>query len=133
MSATPPGFYDRIWVVVDMADPTDPTPVGKWWWPGQWVEGGEQPMWPQGERFAAHHALLDGDRAYLGYDDANLVVLDVSDMTAPKQVDHLSWGGIATHTCLPLPGRGLVVATDEQQKDGPGAPELFIHMIDVSG
>jgi hypothetical protein len=133
MSATPPGFNDRIWVVVDMADPTNPVPVGKWWWPGQWIEGGEKPTWPAGERFAAHHALIDGDRAYVGYDDANLVVLDVSDMTDPKQVDHLSWGGIATHTCLPLPGRGLVVATDEQQKDGPGAPELFIHMLDVSG
>lgn len=133
MSATPPGFNDRIWVVVDMADPTNPTPVAKWWWSGQHVEAGEEPTWPSGERFAAHHALLDGDRAYLGYDDANLVVLDVSDMTNPKQVDHLSWGGIATHTCLPLPGRKLVVATDEQQKDGPGARELFIHMIDVSG
>jgi hypothetical protein len=133
MSATPPGFNDRIWVVVDMADPTNPVPVGKWWWPGQNVGAGEEPTWPQGERFAAHHALIDGDRAYLGYDDANLVVLDVSDMTNPKQVDHLSWGGIATHTCLPLPGRGLVVATDEQQKDGPGARELFIHMVDVSG
>jgi hypothetical protein len=133
MSATPAGFNDRIWVVVDLADPTNPTPVAKWWWPGQWVEGGEQPTWPEGKRFAAHHALVAGDRAYLGYDDANLVVLDVSDMTTPKQVDHLSWGGDATHTCLPLPGRGLVAATDEQQKDGPGARELFIHMIDVSG
>jgi hypothetical protein len=133
MSATPPGFNDRIWVVVDMADPTDPVPVAKWWWPGQWLEGGEQPTWPEGKRYAAHHALVDGDRAYLGYDDANLVVLDVSDMTHPKQVDHLTWGGDATHTCLPLPGRKLVVATDEQQKDGPGAHELFIHVVDVSG
>jgi hypothetical protein len=133
MSATPPGFNDRIWVVVDMIDPTNPVPVAKWWWPGQWVEGGEQPTWPEGKRYAAHHALIDGDRAYLGYDDANLIVLDVSDLTAPKQVDHLSWGGDATHTCLPLPGRGLVVATDEQQKDGPGAHELFSHVLDVSG
>lgn len=133
MSATPPGFNDRIWVVVDMSDPTTPTPVAEWWWPGQWTAGGEQPSWPEGERYAAHHALIDGDRAYLGYDDANLVVLDVSDMTEPRQVDHLSWGGIATHTCLPLPSRGLVLATDEQQKDGPGAPELFSHVIDVSG
>jgi hypothetical protein len=133
MSATPPGFNDRIWVVVDMADPTNPVPVAKWWWPGQWVEGREQPTWPEGKRYAAHHALVAGDRAYLGYDDANLVVLDVSDMTNPKQVDHLAWGGDATHTCLPLPGRGLVVATDEQQKDGPGARELFIHVLDVSG
>ena len=133
MSATPPGFNDRIWVVVDLADPTDPVPVAKWWWPGQFVGGGEQPTWPEGKRYAAHHALVDGDRAYLGYDDANLVVLDIADITAPKQVDHLQWGGDATHTCLPLPGRQLVVATDEQQKDGPYAHELFCHVIDVSG
>jgi hypothetical protein len=133
MSATPPGFNDRIWVVVDMADPTAPVPVAKWWWPGQWVEGGEEPTWPEGRRYAAHHALIAGDRAYLGYDDANLVVLDVSDMTQPVEVERFSWDGDATHTCLPLPGRGLMVATDEQQKDGPGARELFMHMLDVSG
>ena len=133
MSATPPGFNDRIWVVVDMADPTDPVPVAKWWWPGQWLEGDEEPTWPEGKRYAAHHALVSGDRAYLGYDDANLVVLDVSDWTNPVEVDRLDWGGGATHTCLPLPGRGLVMATDEQQRDGPGARELFMHVIDVSG
>jgi hypothetical protein len=32
------------------------------------------------------------------------------------------WGGGSTHTCLPLPWRGLVVATDEQVHDGPHAP-----------
>jgi hypothetical protein len=133
MSATPEGFNDRIWVVVDMADPTRPVPVAKWWWPGQWVGGGETPTWPEGKRYAAHHALVAGDRAYLGYDDANLVVLDVADMERPRQVAHLSWGGAATHTCLPLAGRGLVVTTDEQTKDGPGARELFIRIIDVAG
>jgi hypothetical protein len=132
MSATPAGFDDRIWVVVDMVDPANPVPVAKWWWPGQWREGGEEPTWPQGERYAAHHALVEGDVAYLGYDDANLVVLDVSDMTAPRQLAHLHWGGGATHTCMPLPERGLVVVTDEQQKDGPHAPERRMHVVDVS-
>jgi hypothetical protein len=46
---------------------------------GLWEAGGETPDWPEGERFAAHHALVHGDRAYLGFDDANMVVLDVSD------------------------------------------------------
>jgi hypothetical protein len=133
MSATPAGFNDRIWVVVDMADPTSPVPVAQWWWPGQWTAGGEEPTWPQGKRYAAHHALIDGDRAYLGYDDANMVVLDVADMTAPKQIGHVTWGGGATHTCMPLPGRGLVVVTDEQQHDGPHAPERLMHVVDVSG
>jgi hypothetical protein len=132
MSATPEGFNDRMWTVVDLQDPTNPVPVAQWWWPGQWVAGGEQPTWPEGKRYAAHHALVAGDRAYLGYDDANLVVLDVSDMTSPKEIAKLSWGGDATHTCMPLPGRQVVVVTDEQQKDGPGARELFMHVIDVS-
>lgn len=131
MSATPGGFTDRIWVAVDLADPAHPAEAGRWWWPGQ--RAGEPPTWPAGKRFAAHHALLDGDRGYLGYDDAGLVVLDVSDMTRPQQAGHLQWAGGATHTCLPLPGRDLVVVTDEQVHPGPYAPQRAIRVIDVSG
>jgi hypothetical protein len=131
MSATPEGFRDRIWVVVDLADPANPVEVGRWWWPGQALD--ERPGWPEGHRYAAHHALLDGDRAYLGYDDAGMVVLDVSDLSRPRFLHRLEWGGGATHTCLPLAGRGLVVATDEQQHDGPDAPERGIRLIDVTG
>jgi hypothetical protein len=47
-------------------------------------------------------------------------------------VGRLAWGGGATHTCLPLPGRNLVVVTDEQQHDGPDAPERTIRVLDVS-
>jgi hypothetical protein len=130
MSATPAGFNDRIWVAVDLLDPADPVPVGRWWWPGQ--AHGEQPTWPRGKRYAAHHALVAGTRAYLGYDDANMVILDISDITKPELISRAIWGGGATHTCLPLPTRGLVVVTDEQQADGPGAPERLMHVIDVS-
>ena len=131
MSATPPGFRDRIWVVVDLIDPARPVEAGRWWWPGQALS--EKPDWPAGHRYAAHHALVDGDRAYLGFDDAGMVVLDITDITRPVFVQRLDWGGGATHTCLPLPGRRLVVATDEQQHDGPDAPERTIRLIDVSG
>jgi len=34
MSAIPGGFRDRIWVVVDLADPAHPAEVARWWWPG---------------------------------------------------------------------------------------------------
>lgn len=131
MSATPEGFRDRIWLVLDLADPARPVEAGRWWWPGQADD--EQPDWPSGRRYAAHHALIDGSRAYLGFDDAGMVVLDVGNITQPRLVDRLEWGGGATHTCLPLPGRRLVVATDEQQVDGPCAPERAIRVIDVSG
>jgi hypothetical protein len=131
MSAIPDGFRDRIWVVVDLADPARPAEAARWWWPGQRED--ETPGWPDGERYAAHHALIAGDRAYLGYDDAGLVVLDVSDLTKPVQAGHLGWDGGSTHTCLPLPGRDLVVATDEQVNDGPNAPRREVRVIDVTG
>jgi hypothetical protein len=130
MSAIPAGFRDRIWVVVDMTDPAGPVEAGRWWWPGQ--RDDEAPGWPAGERYAAHHALIAGDRAYLGYDDAGLVVLDVSDLSSPRLASHLNWDGGSTHTCLPLPGRGLVVATDEQVRDGPDAPMRAVRVIDVA-
>ncbi|MGH8960535.1 MAG: LVIVD repeat-containing protein, partial [Jatrophihabitantaceae bacterium] len=131
MSVTPDGFRDRIWVVLDLSDPVHPVEAGRWWWPGQ--RNDEKPDWPPGERYAAHHALLDGDRAYLGFDDGGLVVLDVADVASPTMLAHLKWDGGATHTCLPLPARRLVVATDEQQQNGPHAPQRTIRVLDVSG
>jgi hypothetical protein len=131
MSAIPDHFRDRIWVVLDLSDPGRPAEAGRWWWPGQ--RDDEQPDWPGHERHAAHHALVDGGRAYLGYDDAGLVVLDVCDITRPRATGYLRWGGGSTHTCLPLPGRGLLVVTDEQVRDGPHAPERGIRVIDVVG
>jgi hypothetical protein len=132
MSATPAGFRDRIWIVIDLADPEHPAEAARWWWPGQRED--ETPDWPAGRRYAAHHALIAGDRAYLGYDDAGMAVLDVTDITRPRLAARAEWdGGGSTHTCLPLPGRGLVVATDEQVRDGPGAPPRDIRVLDVSG
>ena len=130
MSATPAGFRDRIWLVLDLSDPAHPAEAGRWWWPGQ--RDDEEPDWPPDRRYAAHHALLDGGRAYLGFDDGGMVVLDVSDITAARTVCRLSWSGGATHTCLPLPSRHLVVVTDEQQRDGPDAPERRIRVVDTS-
>jgi hypothetical protein len=33
VSAIPDGFEDRIWVIVDLADPEHPVEAGRWWWP----------------------------------------------------------------------------------------------------
>lgn len=132
MSGTPAGFTDRIWMTIDLAEPERPELAARWWWPGQWTEGGETADWVNGYRVAAHHGLAEGKHTYLGYDDANLVVLDTSDPTAPREVSRLQWGGGATHTCLPLAGRGLLVATDEQQHDGPHGEERRIHLIDIA-
>ena len=131
VSATPEGFDDRIWVVVDMRDPADPRETGRWWWPGQHVAAGEEPTWPEGRRFAAHHALVDGDTAYLGYGDAGLVVLDIADRAKPTQLANLQWSpGGDTHTCLPLPGRDLLVVTDETVDSS--TEEHLVRVVDVA-
>jgi hypothetical protein len=128
MSATPPEHHDRIWVVVDLADPTAPHAVTRWWLRGATSGPPERGHF----RAAAHHALLWDHRAFLGYDDAGMVVLDVSDWAAPVQLAEVSWGGGATHTCLPLPSAGVVVVTDEQVADGPGAESRRIRVLDGS-
>src|SRR5581483_223963 len=50
-SATPDGFGDRIWIVVDLADPEHPVEAARWWL---------DETQPAGRRYAAHHALVDG-------------------------------------------------------------------------
>jgi hypothetical protein len=131
VSAIPDRFDDRIWVVVDLQDPTAPVEVGRWWWPGQ--RDDETPTWPEGKRYAAHHALVEGDRAYLGYNDAGMVVLDISDVTAPEVVSKLTWDPVGdTHTVMPLPGRDLVVVTDEETHDRCAAGPHYVRLVDVS-
>jgi hypothetical protein len=133
VSAIPEGFEDRIWVIVDLSDPEHPVEAGRWWWPGAFVGGGEKQEWPEGRRYAAHHALLDGDVAYLAYGDAGMVVLDVADRAAPQVLSQLNWSpGGDTHTCMPLPGRKLVVTTDEAVRDRCDEPEKLVRVVDVA-
>ena len=123
-SATPAGHDDRIWLVFDLADPTQPVDAGRFVL--------DEPQ-PAGKRYAAHHALAEGRTAYLGYGDAGLVALDVSEATAPRLLWRLDWDGGGTHTCMPLPGRGLVAVTDEQLADGPNAPRRYVRLVDTAG
>lgn len=133
ISAVPEGFDDRIFLIVDMSDPTHPVEAGRWWWPGMWRGGGEVLDQPEGKRYAAHHALLDGDTGYLGYGDAGMVVLDLSDVTHPRHIATVDWEpGGDTHTCLPLPGRNLVVSTDEAIKEMCREEIKLVRITDVS-
>lgn len=132
LSATPDGFTGRIWVIVDLDDPTRPTEVGRWWWPGQWAAGGERATWPAGEDWNTHHAMVHGDRAYVGLWDGGMVILDIGELAAPRPLAHLTWDeGGDTHTCLPLPGRDLVVVTDEATSDGCDGPPHMVRVVDV--
>jgi hypothetical protein len=118
VSASDEGYTDQFLRIVDLSDPASPREAGRWWYPGMWTAGGERPRFPAGRRYALHHALVDRERAllYAGWWDAGLVILDIADVRRPQLVCNLNWGpgqSGATHTALPIPGRDLVVVTDE--------------------
>lgn len=131
LSATPDGFDDRMWCVIDISDPEQPTEVGRWWYPG--MAHGETADWPAEEGRSVHHALIDGDRAYMGMWGSGMVILDISDISTPQLLSHLTWDvGGHTHTCMPLPERELLVVTDEAVKDGCEDDPHMVRVIDIS-
>lgn len=135
LSATPEGFTDRIMMIVDIFDPTAPREVSRWWIPGMWASGGEQPTWPTELRYAAHHPVVWEERAYLGFWDAGVIILDISDLANPKQISRLSWApekGGCTHTALPLPDRNLLIVTDEATQPECQETPRRVRVLDIS-
>lgn len=117
----------QFYMIVDLADPTRPREVGRWWMPGQ-RKGDEGSLPPRHQgiydfAYRPHHTLCypeRPERAYIGYIDGGIVILDISDMTHPKLVSRLDYHppfpGF-THTVLPLFDRELLVVTDEATGD----------------
>lgn len=124
VSAGEAGYSGRILEIVDLSDPTSPTELGRWWYPGQHVGGGESSNWGmavgpdralEDRQYNLHHALPYGDRAYGGYWDGGLMIIDISDPTNPTLISQLEFGPESrnTHTPLRLPGRDILIVTDE--------------------
>ena len=90
---------------------------------------------PAPKRYALHHAVVRGQRAYCGWWDAGLVILDISTRGRPTLVSQLDFGSDvshATHTACPLPGRDLLVVTDEEVDfDCKGLPKQ-VRMVDIA-
>ncbi|HSE00563.1 MAG TPA: hypothetical protein VLB72_07500 [Burkholderiales bacterium] len=116
----------QFYMIVDLANPSKPTEVGRWWMPGQRKgDPGELPPRHVDFDFAyrPHHTLCypeRPDRAYIGYIDGGIVILDISDKARPKLISRLDYHppfpGF-THTVLPLFDRNLLVVTDEATGD----------------
>ncbi len=127
------GFTDYIFMTIDMADPTDPKEAGRYWLPGMNAAAGEVSE-DGAARAGLHHAIIHGDTAYGAWRDAGLVVMDVSDRTAPSLIAHKNWSppfGGGTHNCLPLPDRDLLVVLDEAVLDNCADGIKHIWMFDI--
>jgi hypothetical protein len=144
MSGSDEGLIDQFLVIVDLSEPSKPREVGRWWFPGQNTAGGETPSWtpttqghggpPGTKRYALHHPLIRGNRAYCGWWDAGLVILDISNISKPTLVSHLDLGAesIATHTALPVPGRDILVVTDEQLATDCKGIQTKVRAVDIA-
>ncbi len=115
----------QFYMIVDIEDRENPVEVSRWWVPGQRkgdVEEYERHV-NHDFGFRAHHTLSypeRPDRAYIGYIDAGLIILDISDKSNPKMISrydyHPPLPGF-THTPVPLFNRDLLLVTDEATGD----------------
>jgi hypothetical protein len=134
VAASARGFDGNIYVILDIDDPANPREVGRWFLPEQYVAAGHRP-----ERRISHHgpAYPVGNRAYLPYGSAGVVVLDISDVTDPRLVSQLDIGAafsssIAMHTVVPLPERRLAVVNTEAIAEEVDEPYNFAGIVDLS-
>lgn len=142
MSAGAPDFMptnprdDQFYRIIDVRNPTKPVEAGRWWLPGTRQGDGHAPPLrhkPESDSgFRAHNTNVypqRPDRAYLGYIDGGMIILDIGDKSAPKMISR--WDNSPpfdgfTHTVLPLFERNLLVVTDEALwEDGRDWPKLL--------
>jgi hypothetical protein len=144
LCSAPPEFESQILDIVDLSDPTAPEAVGRWWWPGQHEDEDRQPrdelvfdVPGPIESFYFHGpAYVVGDRAYLSYGRAGVVILDVSDETDPQLISQVDFGHLGsclgTHTVVPVHGTDYLIANSESIMEGDADSLNYTYLIDIS-
>jgi hypothetical protein len=131
---------DQCYQIFDVRSPSAPKEVGRWWMPGTRVGDKEAPpvrhtQFDMG--FRAHNTNVypqRPDRCYLGYIDAGMYVLDITDKANPKPL--CRWDNSPpyhgfTHTVLPLFERSLFVVTDESVVDDAADWPKLVWILDA--
>lgn len=132
---------DQFLVIVDMAQPSSPKEAGRWWLPG--TQQGDQVAPPCRHTkfdhgFRPHNINVypqRPDRAYVGYIDAGIIILDIGDKSRPSLVSQLDYHPPTpgmTHTVLPLFERDLLAVTDESTKPNAADYPKLLWFADVS-
>jgi hypothetical protein len=144
-------FVPQVMSVLDYADPANPRLASTFHVPGQ-LQGeaysSDNQLNPDGvnQWVTCHEIIKDGNRLYLAYRDAGVLILDISDPTSPVQV--ANWDFVppyngdpgnplgccpGAHTAAPVPHEqsaqpNLLVLTDEHFNCPPG----FGRILDIS-
>jgi hypothetical protein len=130
---------DQFYRIFDVRNPSKPSEVGRWWLPGT-REGDSEPPPARGKLDKGNRAHNTNvypqrpDRCYLGYIDAGMILLDISDKSKPKPI--CRWDNSPpytgfTHTVLPLFERNLLVVTDESTVDNAEDWPKLIWVLDA--
>jgi hypothetical protein len=132
---------DQLSLILDVGDPTKPVEGGRWWLPGTRVGDAvvppeRHPRFDYG--FRSHNINVypqRPDRAFVGYLDAGVVILDIADKARPQLVSRLDLHPPLpgfTHTVLPLFDRNLLAVTDESILDGAEDHPKLLWIMDAS-
>lgn len=134
LAANPEGYQSNIYMVVDISDLENPREVGRWWYSGQHIGGGETPTINFGLHGPPH---VEGDRAYLSYGDAGMVILDISDLAHPALVSRLPFSpplgsAIAVHSVVPIRNRTFALVNSEALAEDCQEPLNYGAVVDIS-
>lgn len=134
LSAPVSGYQGHIYLIVDVSDPRNPREIGRWWYPGQHVAGGEK--LPLGfESYWVHGAQANRDET-LGFASTltdppgGLVILDIRDKSKPRLLSRLDLSPpmvdtyFGVHNVVTLDSRKMLVCMNE----GTGAPRSKAQM-----
>jgi hypothetical protein len=132
---------DQLSLILDVGQSDRPVEAGRWWLPGTRV--GDEVAPPERHPrfdfgFRSHNVNVypeRPDRAYVGYLDAGVVILDIADKARPKLVSRLDLHPPLpgfTHTVLPLFQRNLLAVTDESILDGAEDDPKLLWIMDAS-
>jgi hypothetical protein len=134
---------DQFVVIADVRNPQRPQTIGRWWLPGTRLGDlvpapARHPVQIADAGFRSHNVNVDPARparAYVGYLDAGIIILDISNPASPKQISRLDYHPPLpgfTHTALPLIGRELLVVTDEAVLDHGADHPKRLWIVDIS-
>jgi len=161
LASTCRGFTYRILRIIDIADPKHPVEVGKFWRQEQWIAGlkkaereayVKKPDAMNIDVWAGLHgpAYVKGNLAYCGWEEAGLIIVDISDATLPQMVGQLKFhppftgvtAGAWCHTIVPLSRRPYLMMNSEGErfplytkeilKNYPVPPMALFGIVDIS-
>ncbi|HEX5142089.1 MAG TPA: hypothetical protein VFX19_14195, partial [Dehalococcoidia bacterium] len=131
---------DQFYQIIDVRNPSHPVENGRWWLPG--TQDGDAEPAPERHPvhdmgFRTHNINVypeRPDRAYIGYIDGGVIILDIADKSHPRMISRLDYHPPMTgftHTVLPLLSKETLIVSDEAIRPGGADWPKPVWVVDV--